>query len=141
MKVYIASKLTNKKQRELNNRIYNLCIKFGLKVFLPQKELPLGSRITARHILETNEKAVDDSDFIIAVFDRAGVGVAMELERARMLKKNIIGYRSKRSQESEYLGKMLQGAWDRLPKRLKTGCIRELENILSKVSYERSNFS
>jgi len=133
MKIFIASKLTCQKQQRLNEQIYNLCIKLGFKAYLPQKELPLDTKATPKQILEANEKAVDDFDFGIVVFDQAGAGTAMELEKAYMLNRTIIGYRSKKSQQNEDIGKMLQGAWDRLPKKFKVNSIHELENILKKL--------
>jgi len=90
MKVFIASKLTCQKQQKLNEQIYNLCIKSGFEVYLPQKELPLDTKATPRQILAANEKAVNESDFGIVVFDQVGAGSATELERAYMLNKIII---------------------------------------------------
>ena len=73
---------------------------------------------------------MNSSDLVVVIFDRADCGSAMELERAYVLRKTIIGYRSTASQKNENIGKMMQGAWDRIPIQLKTSSLKELKNIL-----------
>ena len=130
MQIFIASKLRNTRQQKLNEKIYNLCLQLGYTVFFSQKKLPLEIQITPCEILETNEQAVNSSDLVVVIFDRADCGSAMELERAYVLRKTIIGYRSTASQKNENIGKMMQGAWDRIPIQLKTSSLKELKNIL-----------
>jgi len=128
---FIASRLTNPDIFELGEKIYQICCDLGYKVFLPQHELPLDTECTPLQILTANEAGVTNADFLIVVFDEASTGTAMELERGFTLGKIIIGYRSDEHQESEELGKMLQGAWDRIPQGCRAGNLAELREILA----------
>ena len=132
MKIFICSKLADQDHRRLNEEIYKLCRDLGFSVFLPQNELPLGTELSPLQILETNERAVDDADIILAVFDRAEAGIGMELERAHILKKQIIAFRSEESIAEEDLGKMLEGAWERIPEKRKVHDIPGLKEVLKK---------
>jgi nucleoside 2-deoxyribosyltransferase len=133
MKAFIASKIADPKQQKLNLRISAICERHGFEVFLAQRELPLGTELSALQILESNERAVDKSNLVIMVFDKAGAGVAMELERAFLLKKTIVGYRSRESEEKEYLGKMLEGSWKRLAKGSRHDSLEGLDAALAKL--------
>lgn len=141
MKLFIASKLSDKDQRDLNKEIFDICKSLKIKTYLPQIEVPINTKATSREILEFNENAVDCSDTVLILFDKCGTGSAMELERAQVLKKKIIGFRSENSQKKEYLGKMLEGSWERIPKDLKTNSFYELKNIfidiLKKEEYSK----
>jgi nucleoside 2-deoxyribosyltransferase len=131
MQVFIASKIDCLEQQKLNEKIYNFCIKEGFQVHVAQIVLPLNTKATPLQILEFNEKAVDDSDIIIVIFDQIDAGTAMELERAYIKNKLILGYRSNNSKKKEYIGKMLQGAWDRIPNNFKTSSLEELKRMIN----------
>lgn len=140
MKIFICSKLADPDHRQLNEEIYELCHDLGFSVFLPQNELPPGTELSPLQILEANERAVDDADIILAVFDHAEAGIGMELERAHLLKKRIAAFRSKESVAKEDLGKMLEGAWERIPEKEKVHNIPELKEILQRKNLKRNLF-
>ena len=133
MKIFIASKLKNEEQRALNEQLAALCEEVGFEVLLPQRLLPLDTQKTAVEILESNEHFVGTADCILAVFDRAESGVAMELGRAHLLQKPIIGFRTPTSIENEDMGKMLHGFWERLPEHRKATNFEELKGRLRQL--------
>ncbi len=137
MKIFICSKINDADHRRLNDEIYNSCRELGFSAFLPQNELPLDTKLSPLQILEANERAVDDADIILAVFDHAETGVGMELERAHLLKKYIIAFRSEESIAEEDLGKMLEGVWERIPGKHKVHNIQRLKEILKKYFKNR----
>ena len=55
----------------------------------------------------------------------------MEYERAFLLKKCIIGFRTKRSLKEDDLGKMVEGAWSDIQHKAST--LQELRKILFEI--------
>ena len=135
-KVFISSKIADEQQQELNREIYKVCYKLNFDTYLPQIAVPIDTTMTPLQILEVNERAVNESDLLLMVFDKAGAGGGMEYQRALILQKPIIGYRSITSLRTEQLGVMIEGAWERIPKEYKASTIKRLENILTKMSLE-----
>ncbi len=131
-RVFISSKISDHKLQELNLELYILCKNLGFDPYLPQLEVPLDTRMSPAEILETNERAVDSSDLMLMVFDKAGSGSAMEYQRIYIAQKTIVAYRSQESIVSENLGMMLEGAWQRIPTGYKSSTLQGLESILKK---------
>ena len=131
-RVFISSKISDHEQQRLNMELYNLCSNLGFDPYLPQLEVPLDTRMSPAEILEANEKAVDKSDMMLMVFDKAGAGSAMEYQRVYIAQKPIIAYRSQQSILSENLGMMLEGAWQRIEKEYKSSTLHGLESIFKK---------
>ena len=130
-KVFISSKISDHKLQELNLELYILCKNLGFDPYLPQLEVPLDTRMSPMEILETNERAVDSSDLMLMVFDKAGSG-SVEYQRIYITQKTIVAYRSQESIVSENLGMMLEGAWQRIPAEYKSSTLQGLEIILKK---------
>jgi len=130
-KVFISSKISDHKLQELNLELYILCKNLGFDPYLPQLEVPLDTRMSPMEILETNERAVDSSDLMLMVFDKAGSG-SVEYQRIYIAQKTIVAYRSQESIVSENLGMMLEGAWQRIPAEYKSSTLQGLEIILKK---------
>ena len=129
-KIFIVSKLNDPHQRELNEKIGLLCRKLGFDVYLAQWNPSFGVKKTAQQILEINEAVIRGADLAVVVFDRLDVGGAFELGCFSALNTPIVGFRSPENQQIEDLGKMLEGAWTRLPGNHKASSLRELEEVL-----------
>lgn len=138
MKAFLASKLSNEQAQVLNRRINYICLRLGVELYMAQIELPLGTEKSPLEILEINERAIDETELGIIVFDDVGCGTAIEYERAYVRGKKIVGYRSKESMAGEYLGQMMEGAWQRLEKDMKANSLDELEKILERLVSEYS---
>lgn len=128
--VFVSSRIATVRHRALNLRIAARCERLGLRPFLPQRELwdveePI-------EILARNEAAVSRAAVVVVVFDGAAAGVAMELGRAFVLDKPIIGFRGGASRRREHLGMMLEGAWARLPSGARARTVAELEHVLAR---------
>ena len=131
-KVFISSKISDHKLQKLNLDLYILCRNLGFDPYLPQLEVPLDTRRSPVEILEANERAIDSSDLMLMVFDKAGSGSAMEYQRSYIAQKTIVAYRSQESIVSENLGMMLEGAWQRILAEYKSSTLQGLESILKK---------
>ena len=126
-KAFIATKVDTEAAQGRSARILAALEAAGFSVFLPKKR----PGATAIEILESNEREVDAADVVVCVFDGAGAGVGMELGRADALKKDIVGFRTEESVADEYLGKMLEGFWQRLPDDRKAQDLSRLEQLLA----------
>lgn len=131
-KIFISSKISDHVYQKVNLELSQLCEDLGFDTYLPQLEVPLDTRMSSIQVLEANERAVDTSDLMLMVFDQAGSGSAMEYQRIYIARKPIIGYRSKVSINSENLGVMLEGAWQRIPEEYRSSTIDGLVEILRK---------
>ena len=135
-KIFICSKLGDKNQHKFNLVFFKICKELGFEPYLPQIEVPFGISKTPLEILEANEKAIDSSDLALMIFDKSGAGGAMEYQRIYISKKPIIAYRSKKSLDTEYLGMMLEGAWQRISNLNKGSSVSEIKNILKRYTKE-----
>jgi len=135
-KAFIATKVDTAEAQERSAGIRALLEAAGFSVFLPVKR-----PATAVEILESNEREVDAADVVVCVFDGAGAGVGMELGRADVQKKDIVGFRTAGSAADEYLGKMLEGFWTRLPEERKAADLARLEQVLAGLETKRPEFA
>ena len=126
LKAFIATKVDTEAAQALSARIRSVLEAAGFSVFLPVKRAA-----TAVEILESNEREVGNADLVVCVFDGAGAGVGMELGRAHALGKDIVGFRTPESAADEYLGKMLEGFWARLPEDRKAHDPERFERLLA----------
>lgn len=109
-KIFLSSKVRSKIQQNRNLDIAEFCKLQGIDVFLPQTILERSPLPKPSTIVQINRREVDSSDCVIVILDNAGMGVAMELERAQMQNKLIIGLRSD-EYKTKFMGSMLEGAW------------------------------
>jgi nucleoside 2-deoxyribosyltransferase len=130
LKAFISSKLFDAEAWDMNKQLKQAVEDVGIKVYLPQDELPVEKNLDAITILEANERAVDESAIFIAYFDYLDTGSAYELAQAQATNKFIVGYRSVYHEKRTNLGKMLEGFWERLPSEQKTNSPEGLRQIL-----------
>jgi len=135
-KAFIATKVDTEDAQRRSEKILSLLEAAGFSVFLPKKR-----PATAVEILESNEREVDAADLVVCVFDGAGAGVGMELGRADVQKKDIVGFRTAESSADEYLGKMLEGFWTRLPEDRKAADLARLEAVLAGMEAKEPEFA
>jgi len=129
MKAFIATKVDTEAAQARSASIKAMLEAVGFDVFLPVKRTA-----TAVEILESNEREVDAAELVVCVFDAAGAGVGMELGRAQALGKEIVGFRTPESLADEYLGKMLEGFWARLPEDRKARDLEGLRSVMEAVA-------
>lgn len=111
----------------LNKKIAKIIRDLGLIIYLPQEVIPPGTNASPKQIFEANLVAVKDSDIIVSVLDKPGLGVSFELAYALALNKTIVAFRS---DKQEYLGKILEGLWESLNEKHKASSLKELKYAL-----------
>src|SRR5438094_601560 len=97
----------------LNAEIDRLVRKVGLRTYLPQTHIPPGSNVDSLKVFKANVAAVRKSNVVLTVLDKPGLGVAFELGYSFAGKKRVIAFRT---DPQDYLGKIVEGFWNRLPK-------------------------
>lgn len=127
---FVNASLSSLGEQRLNEELADLIRRAGHHVYLPQREVPIGSRASAAEILSANTKAVMAADVVLAVLDKPGVGVAFELGVAYAARKRIVLFRSDRQ---DYLGKVLEGFWDSHPSEFKATTLEELTQVVSRL--------
>lgn len=131
LRFFVNASLSSLAEQRLNAELSGLIEGAGHEVYLPQRELPIGSNVSSSEILKANTAAVLASDVVLAVLDKPGVGVAFELGVAYFAKKRVVLFRS---DPQDYLGKILEGLWDSHPPDLKATDLQRLELVLSRLS-------
>lgn len=102
----------------LNNKVVEDLRANGItNLYVPHLELPVGTEKTSSQILSANLCAIEKSNVVLAILDRPGLGVAVELTWALAKQKRIAAFRSVRC---DFLGHMLEGLWSMLPEDCKT---------------------
>jgi len=99
----------------------------GFKCIMPQEILPPGPNTDPVKILNSNQRLIESSDIVLSILDKPGEGVIFELGVAFALGKLIVIFRS---DEQEYLGKIVEGIYQLIPNDRKTGNIKELGKIV-----------
>ena len=128
-RVFLNASLSSPDKRIFNERLKHIVIEEGLECLLPQEILPPGQNIDDVEILKNNKCLIESSDIVLSVLDKPGEGVIFELGVAFALGKPIIIFRS---DEQDYLGKIVEGIYKLLPEDRKTGNLQELGTILRK---------
>ena len=102
MKVYIAGPLCGKKERKFVEKIDKVCMKNGLKTFLPHRDCGLWRGIKdTKKIAKGDLKGFEDCDFLIASLNgfNIGAGTSWEMGYAYSKKIPIIGIKTDRKVE------------------------------------------
>lgn len=128
-RIFFNAPLSSLAEQRLNSEIAQMVRDLGFEIYLPQIEIPPTGNTSATRVFESNIQAVRHSDIILSVLDKPGLGVAFELGYAIAINKIIIAFRS---DEQDYLGKVLEGLWKSLEARYKAQTLEELKEILGR---------
>src|SRR4051812_3492961 len=123
MRVFLNAPLSALGDRLVNEQAVALLQKHNFTVYSPPHQLPVGTDASAQAILEANARAVIETDVMVSVLDKPGLGVAFELGVAWALGKPIIAFRS---DIQDYLGKIIEGVWMSLPQGRTARTLEEL---------------
>lgn len=129
-RVFLNAPLSTLAEQRLNDVISSLVVDLGFTCYSPQEKIPPGSSLAPAVIFEENRRAVDESDIILCVLDKPGLGVVFELGYALAQGKTIVAFRS---DQQDYLGKVLEGLWERLDTDRKATTLDRLREILSQL--------
>jgi nucleoside 2-deoxyribosyltransferase len=93
MNIYLAGPLFSLAEQQFNSLLYDVLIRDGYKVFLPQKEC---KGLTGAAIFETCKNGINSADIIIALLEGADAdsGTCWECGYAFAGKKHIIAVRT-----------------------------------------------
>lgn len=128
-RVFLNASLSSPDKRIFNERLKRIVTEEGLECLMPQEILPPGQNIDDVDILKSNKRLIESSDVVLSVLDEPGEGVIFELGVASALGKPIIIFRS---DEQDYLGKVVEGVYKLLPEEMKTGDLQELGAVIRK---------
>jgi len=96
MKIFLAGTFRTKNDRQDLEKIFNLLVKDGYDVWWAPKKVKRGyfskDLNFLKQIMKTEEDAINDSDILVAVMERASFGTAMEIKHAYDLRKPVIAY-------------------------------------------------
>lgn len=131
MKIFLCAGLSSLADRLLNQKILEVLSPFGFEMYLPEREIPAGTSMIASEILGANVAAIDSSDLVIAVLDKPGLGVAFELGFATAKGKRIVIFRS---DPQDYLGKILEGLYEQIPRNARCTSLAELQRCMERYA-------
>ncbi|SRR6266852_6659345 len=131
LQFFINASLSSLAERRLNAELADLVERAGHSVYLPQREIPVGTSVSSAEILQANTTSMLASDIVLAVLDKPGLGVAFELGVAYVVNKPIVLFRT---DTQDYLGKALEGLWQSHRHELKASTVEELRLVLSRLS-------
>jgi nucleoside 2-deoxyribosyltransferase len=96
MKIYIAGKLCTENERELLEKIDDICKSMGFETFLPHRDCGVVAFTEElQKAFEDDVKALKECDFVVAVLNgRVGAGTAWEIGYAFCLNKKIMGIKT-----------------------------------------------
>lgn len=126
--VFINASLSSLAERAFNAEIEKVTKELGFQCYLPQAALPPEKDVRARNVFLENMEAIAECDILLSVLDKPGLGVVFELGYAKAMGKDIIAFRS---DEQDYLGKVVEGLWEGLPDDCKARTLDELRFQLS----------
>lgn len=128
-RVFLNAPLSSLGERLFNERLQKIIVKEGFECILPQEILPPRKNLDAVKTLRNNQHLIESSDIVLSVLDKPGEGVIFELGVAFALGKLIVIFRS---DEQDYLGKVVEGIYQITPEDRKTGKLSELGKIIKK---------
>ncbi len=126
-RVFFNAPLSSLAERLFNDKLKVMLEEEGFKCIMPQEILPPGPNTDPVKILNSNQRLIESSDIVLSILDKPGEGVIFELGVAFALGKLIVIFRS---DEQEYLGKIVEGIYQLIPNDRKTGNIKELGKIV-----------
>ncbi len=92
-KVYIGGALTNSHQKEIYEKVGEICQSIAREVYTPHlrgTDPVKDSDVTPEVVWQVDEHEVSSADLVVAYVGRPSLGVGGELEIARMAKTDII---------------------------------------------------
>ena len=128
-RVFLNASLSSIAERLFNEEIRRVLTKEGFECILPQEDLPPGRNTNAIKTLRNNKRLIESSDIVLSVLDKPSEGVIFELGVAFALGKHIVIFRS---DEQDYLGKIVEGIYQLIPENRKTGNLQELGAIIKR---------
>jgi len=128
-RVFFNAPLSSLAERFFNEQLKCILEEEGFKCIMPQEILPPGPNTAPVKILRNNQHLIESSDIVLSVLDKPGEGVIFELGVAFTLGKSIVIFRS---DEQDYLGKIVEGIYNLIPNDRKTGNPQELGPIIRK---------
>lgn len=137
-KIFINASLSTIAEQRFNNELVEIANELGFDVYFPQEVIPPQNNASATRIFEANLQAIKDCDIVLSVLDKPGLGVIFELSYALAINKTIMVFRSDRQ---DYLGKVIEGLWEKLQQKYKAQTLDELKDVLRKILEESSNDS
>lgn len=128
-RVFFNAPLSSLAERLFNEELKRVLEKEGFECVVPQEILPPGPNTDPIKILRNNQCLIESSDIVLSVLDKPGEGVIFELGIAFALGKPLVIFRS---DEQEYLGKVVEGIYNLIPDDRKTGNLKELGSLVRK---------
>ncbi len=128
-RVFLNASLSSLGERLFNEKLKRIIVEEGFECALPQEILPPAKNLEAVKTLTNNRHLIESSDVVLSVLDKPGEGVIFELGVAFALGKPIIIFRT---DEQDYLGKVVEGVYELTPEDKKTGNLQELREIIRK---------
>ena len=128
-RVFFNAPLSSLAERLFNEELKLVLEEEVFECVMPQEILPPGLNIDPVKILINNQHLIESSDVVLSVLDKPGEGVIFELGVAFALGKSIVIFRS---DEQDYLGKIVEGIYSLIPSDRKTGDLQELGSIIRK---------
>jgi len=129
-KIFLNAPLSSLAEQKLNQEIERLITAHGFSCYTPQEILPPGTGVGASEIVKSNIDALNQCDIILSVLDKPGLGVIFELAYAYAKDKEIILLRT---DKQDYLGKIIEGFWERMPEERRAKSLADLEEILGRL--------
>ncbi len=129
-RIFLNASLSSQAERLFNRRLKRILTEEGFECLLPQEILQPGKNVDNVQILKNNARFITSCDIVLSVLDKPGEGVIFELGFAIALKKPIIIFRS---DEQDYLGKVIEGLYETIPKDRKAANVKELRSVLKNV--------
>jgi len=126
-RIFLNASLSSQAEQLFNKRLKRVLTKEGFECLLPQEVLKPGKNVDSVQILKNNMRLIESCDIVLSVLDKPGEGVIFELGVAFALNKPIIILRS---DEQDYLGKIIEGLCSTIPKERKAANLEELRSIL-----------
>jgi len=128
-RVFFNAPLSSLAERLFNEELKRVLEEEGFECIMPQEILPPGPNTDPIKILRNNQHLIESSDIVLSVLDKPGEGVIFELGVAFAIGKPIVIFRS---DEQDYLGKVVEGIYELMPEDRKAGNLQELKKIIRK---------
>lgn len=124
---FLNAGLSTAAEQLFNEAVMQGITRAGLRVYVPQHELPVGTQLLPEEIYRANLEAVRGADVIVSILDKPGLGVVLELGYAAALEKPLFFLRT---DVQDYLGQVVEGMWNECPPDRRARSILEMERAL-----------
>jgi len=126
-RIFINAPLSTLAEQQFNEEIAQIMTDLGFEFYLPQEAIPPANSTSATSIFEANLQAVKNCDIVLSILDKPGLGVIFELAYALAINKPVILFRS---DKQDYLGKVIEGLWEKHDPKNKSRTLEQLKRIL-----------